>query len=77
MTIPIKSILRDYQDRTGIHISQAELARQMVTERVYSNFGSARNAIQNVINGRVKCLDVQMIEFLKKKFNLEYNQIIY
>lgn len=77
MKIAIKRILLTHKIRTGETIYQDTLAKEMVAEGLFSSFESARNMIQYNINGSAKTLDIDMIEFLMRRFNIkDINQII-
>lgn len=76
MRIAIKEILADHRLKTGEKLSQDALAREMVAKGIFSSFWSARNTIQYNINGSAKSLDIPMIEFLQKRFDLTIDQII-
>lgn len=76
MKIAIKEILESHFDKTGEHITQTMIAREMVNEGIFKNLHSARNMLQYNISGKAKSLDIEMLEFLKRKFNLTLNEII-
>jgi len=76
MKISIKSILQTHKARTGETVSQNQLAREMTTEGLFRNFASARGMIYYNTSGRAKSLDIEMIEFLKRRFNLTTCEVI-
>ncbi len=77
MKISIKSILQAHKDRTGETVSQNQLAREMTAEGLFRNFASARGMIYYNTSGRAKGLDVEMIVFLMKRFDItDMNEII-
>ena len=77
MKISIKSILQAHKTRTGETVSQNQLARKMTAEGLFRNFASARGMIYYNTSGRAKGLDVEMIEFLMKRFDItDMNEII-
>lgn len=77
MKISIKSILQTHKTRTGETVSQNQLAREMTAEGLFRNFASARGMIYYNTSGRAKGLDVEMIEFLMKRFDItDMNEII-
>jgi len=76
MKIAIKEILKCHFNNTGEYITQKMLAEEMVNNGIFKNIHSAQNMIQYNINGSAKSLDIDMIEYLMKRFNLTINQII-
>jgi hypothetical protein len=76
MKIAVKEILRDHFDSTGEYITQKMLAEEMVNKGIFKNIHSAQNMIQYNINGSAKSLDIEMIEFLCKRFTKTLNEII-
>lgn len=76
MKISIKSILEAHRARTGEKISMNQLAREMTSAGLFRSFASARGMIYYNISGKAKSLDIEMIEFLKKRFNLTTCEII-
>ena len=77
MKISIKSILEAHRERTGEKVSMNQLAREMTSEGLFRSFESARGMIYYNTSGKAKSLDIEMIEFLKRRFDLtDMNQII-
>ena len=76
MKIQIKSILEAHETRTGERISMNQLAREMTSAGLFRSFESARGMIFYNTSGKAKSLDIEMIEFLKKRFNLTTCDII-
>ena len=76
MKISIKAILEAHRARTGEVVSQGQLAREMTAEGLFLNFASARGMIYYNTSGKAKSLDIEMIEFLKRRFNLTTSQVI-
>jgi hypothetical protein len=77
MKIDIKRVLADHYKVTGEYITQKSLAEEMVNARIFKNVHSAQNMIQYNISGKAKSLDVDMLEFLCKRFNKTLIDIIY
>ena len=76
MKIQIKSILEAHRARTGEVVSQSQLAREMTSEGLFCSFASARGMIYYNTSGKAKSLDIEMIEFLKRRFNLTTCEVI-
>ena len=77
MKISIKSILEAHMTRTGEKVSMNQLAREMTSAGLFRSFASARGMIYYNTSGKAKSLDIEMIEFLKRRFDLtDMNQII-
>lgn len=77
MKINIKSILTDYKTRTGKIVSQSQLAREMTEAGIFRNFASARGMIFYNTSGKAKMLDIEIIQFLMKRFDIKsMDQII-
>lgn len=76
MKIPIKEILNNYHERTGIRITQDQLAGEMVKAGIYTSHGAAVNSLQNCQKGRVKCFNVPLLTYLRDRFNIDLNQIM-
>jgi hypothetical protein len=76
MKIPIKEILTDYKERTGIRITQDQLAGDLVKKGIYTSHGSAVNSLQHCQKGRIKCFNVELLKYLRDRFNIDYNQIM-
>ena len=76
MKIQIKSILEAHEARTGENVSLNQLAREMTSAGLFRSFASARGMIFYNTSGKAKSLDIGMIEFLKKRFNLTTSEII-
>jgi len=77
MKISIKAILEAHKARTGETVSQNALAREMTAKGLFCSFASARGMIYYNTSGKAKSLDIEMIEFLKRRFDItDMNQII-
>ena len=76
MKIAIKEILKDHFDKTGEYITQKMLAEEMVKKGIFKNIHSAQNMIQYNINGSAKSLDIELLNFLCKRFDTNLNNII-
>ena len=76
MKISIKSILEAHEAKTGEKVSIYQLAKEMTSAGLFRSFESARGMIYYNTSGKAKSLDIEMIEFLKKKFNLTTCEII-
>jgi len=76
MKISIKSILEAHRARTGERVSLNQIAREMTAEGLFCSFASARGMIYYNTSGKAKSLDIEMIEFLKRRFNLTTSQVI-
>jgi hypothetical protein len=76
MKISIKAILEAHKLRTGENVSQNQLAREMTAKGLFRSFASARGMIFYNTSGKAKSLDIEMIEFLKRRFNLTTSQVI-
>ena len=77
MKIDIKRVLIDHYKTTGEYITQRSLAEEMVKAHIFKNIHSAQNMLQYNISGKAKSLDVQILEFLCKRFNKTLIDIIY
>jgi DNA-binding Xre family transcriptional regulator len=77
MKIDVKRVLKDHFEATGEYITQKSLADEMVKAGIFKNVHSAQNMIQYNISGKAKSLDVDILEFLCKRFNKTLIDIIY
>lgn len=76
MKIDIKTILYTHYKSTGEYITQKGLAEEMAEAGIFKNLHSAQCMIQYNIHGRAKSLDIDMLKFLCKRFELTLNEII-
>jgi hypothetical protein len=76
MKIAIKEILKDHFENTNEYITQKQLAIELTDAGVFKNIHCAQNMIQYNITGKAKSLDVKLIEFLQKRFNIQIEKII-
>jgi len=76
MKIDIKEILKTHFEKTNEYVTQKQLAIEMTDAGIFASIHSAQNMIQYQIHGKAKSLDVEMINFLRERFNLTYNEII-
>lgn len=76
MKIQIKAILEAHKLRTGENVSLYRLAKEMTDKGLFRSFASARGMIYYNTSGKAKNLDIEMIEFLKRRFNLTTCEVI-
>ena len=76
MKIDIKEILKTHFEKTNEYVTQKQLAIEMTDAGIFASIHSAQNMIKYQIQGKAKSLDVEMINFLRERFNLTYNEII-
>ena len=76
MKILIRELLAEHYQKSGEYITQKMLADEMVKAKIYDNVHSAQNMIQYNINGKSKSLDIELLNFLMKRFSKTLNDII-
>jgi DNA-binding Xre family transcriptional regulator len=76
MKIAIKEILQNHFKETGEYITINMLAVEMTNKGIFKNIHSAKNMLYYNKNGKAKGLDIQMLEFLCKRFSKTLNEII-
>lgn len=85
MRIDFNQLIHDYNQERGKTrglspasecLTKADLAREMVQEKILKSFKSALNMIDYHQKGIAKSVDFEMLEFLKKKFDKTNEEII-
>ena len=76
MKILISELLANHYKETGEYITINMLADEMTKKRIFKNIHSARNMLYYNKNGKAKSLDIQILEFLMKRFSKTLNDII-
>jgi hypothetical protein len=61
---------------SGQPLTKAQLARDMVAEGIFKNQVSAYNMMQYHERGEARSIDYELLEYLKRRFNLTSDQII-
>lgn len=61
---------------SGQSLTKAQLARDMVAEGIFKNQVSAYQMIQYNERGDAKSIDLSLLEYLMKRFNLTIDQIV-
>ena len=60
----------------GTGMSQAEFARELVAHGFYKNFKSAITTINYFNAGTVKSIDMELLEYLMKRFDKTLCEIV-
>ena len=61
---------------SGEQLTKAQLAREMVALGIFKNQVSAYNMMQYHQRGEANSIDYELLEFLKRRFNLTTSQVI-